>query len=62
MSDFTFSGLNDDPAGEDPENGPGGLTQSFGQNVSAGRADPTQSNPGDAAFGCRGGSNPFRDR
>ena len=28
-----FSGLNDDPPGLDPENGPPGRTQSFGQDV-----------------------------
>jgi hypothetical protein len=46
----SFSGLNDG----DP---PGGQTQSYGQDVRAGRADPTAFNPGDA---CQGGSNPDR--
>jgi len=49
-----FSGQNDDPQGLDPENGPGGRTQSFGQDVRNGFIDPRQFNPGDA---CRGGSN-----
>jgi hypothetical protein len=57
-----FSGQNDDsdaPRVLDPElapNGPGGISQSFGQNVTLG-ADPRVFNPGDA---CRGGSNPER--
>jgi hypothetical protein len=51
-----FSGQNDDPSGTQGE-GPGGKTQSFGQDVRAGRADPKVFNPGDA---CRGGSNPAR--
>ena len=49
-----FSGQNDDPLGLDPANGPGGRTQSFGQDVRKGFIDPRQFNPGDA---CRGGSN-----
>jgi hypothetical protein len=48
-----YSGLNDDPAGADPANGPAGRTQSFGQDVRSGAIDPTIFNPGDA---CRGGS------
>jgi hypothetical protein len=50
-----YSGLNDDPTGSDPNNGPPGRVQSFGQDVSPrlGLIDPTQFNPGDA---CRGGS------
>jgi hypothetical protein len=55
-----FSGQNDDP--DAPlildltvaPNGPGGIAQSYGQNVKLG-ADPHVFNPGDA---CRGGSNP----
>lgn len=43
----SFSGLND-------ANPPLGQTQSFGQDVKAGRANPREFNPGDA---CRGGSN-----
>jgi hypothetical protein len=43
-----FSGQNDG-------NPPPGRTQSFGQDVKFGRADPKVFNPGDA---CRGGSNP----
>ena len=48
-----FSGQNDDPTGTQGE-GPGGRTQSYGQDVRAGSIDPRQFNPGDA---CRGGSN-----
>lgn len=49
-----YSGLNDDPGGVNPENGPPGRTQSFGQDVRMGFIDPRAFNPGDA---CRGGSN-----
>ena len=58
-----FSGQNDDPTAPlslDPNvapNGPGGQSQSFGQDVKLG-LDPRAFNPGDA---CRGGSNPFRE-
>jgi hypothetical protein len=48
-----YSGLNDDPTGIDPNNGPPGRTQSFGQDVRAGFIAPKQFNPGDA---CKGGS------
>jgi len=54
-----FSGKNDDPTAprtldEDlAPNGPGGVSQSFGQDVTLG-LDPRVFNPGDA---CRGGSN-----
>jgi hypothetical protein len=55
-----FSGQNDDPDAplilddfEAAPNGPGGISQSFGQDVKLGR-DPHLFNPGDA---CRGGSN-----
>jgi hypothetical protein len=51
-----FSGQNDNPAGS-PEDGPGGRTQSFGQDVRNGFINPREFNPGDA---CRGGSNPAR--
>jgi len=57
-----FSGKNDDPGAPlslDPNvapNGPGGVSQSFGQDVKLG-LDPHVRNPGDA---CRGFSNPFR--
>jgi hypothetical protein len=47
-----YSGLNDDPTGIDPNNGPPGRTQSFGQDVRMG-LNPKLFNPGDA---CRGGS------
>jgi hypothetical protein len=36
-----FSGQNDDPLGLDPENGPPGRTQSYGQDVRSGALDPT---------------------
>jgi hypothetical protein len=55
-----FSGKNDDPGApldESGPNGPGGVSQSFGQNVKLNLADPRAFNPGDA---CRGGSNPDR--
>jgi hypothetical protein len=54
-----FSGLNDDPTAprtldEDlAPNGPGGVSQSVGQDITLG-LDPRVFNPGDA---CRGGSN-----
>lgn len=57
-----FSGRNDDPSAplsldlSVAPNGPGGVSQSFGQDVKLG-LDPRQFNPGDA---CRGGSNPDR--
>lgn len=56
-----FSGKNDDPdapltGGPD---GPGGPSQSFGQEVRLGLIDPHEFNPGDA---CRGGSNFARER
>jgi hypothetical protein len=55
-----FSGLNDDPGapldGSGP-NGPGGVSQSYGQDVKLGLIDPHSFNPGDA---CRSGSNPDR--
>jgi hypothetical protein len=57
-----FSGHNDDPDapldGSGP-NGPGGTSQSFGQDVKLGLADPQAFNPGDA---CRGGSNFARQK
>jgi hypothetical protein len=55
-----FSGKNDDPGapldGSGP-NGPGGVSQSYGQERRLGLVDPHTFNPGDA---CRGGSNPAR--
>lgn len=48
-----FSGKNDDPTGTLGQ-GPGGRTQSFGQDRKLGLADPRAFNPGDA---CQGGSN-----
>jgi hypothetical protein len=48
----SFSGLNDDPGAPlsgDPElapNGPGGRSQSFGQENKLGIADPHEGNPG----------------
>jgi hypothetical protein len=57
-----FSGLNDDPDapldGSGP-NGPGGRSQSYGQENKLGLVDPHFFNPGDA---CRGGSNFARER
>jgi hypothetical protein len=58
-----FSGQNDDPtapiisAAPIPEapNGPGGRTQSYGQDVRYGLLDPSIVTPGQT---CRGGSNP----
>ena len=60
-----FSGLNDDP--DAPlvldftiaPNGPGGISQTYGQNVRLGLMSPHVVNPGDA---CRGGSNFARER
>jgi hypothetical protein len=46
-----FSGQNDTPNEAPPE---GGRTQSYGQLVRQGAANPRAFNPGDA---CRGGSN-----
>lgn len=40
----SFSGQNDHVDGS--SSGPGGRTQSYGQDVSSGRADPSSSNPG----------------
>ena len=55
-----FSGKNDDPTGIDPEeNGPGGVSQSYGQENKLGLVDPHELNPGDA---CRGDSNFARQR
>ena len=52
-----FSGKNDDPDapldGSGP-NGPGGPSQSYGQELKLGLVDAHVFNPGDA---CRGGSN-----
>jgi hypothetical protein len=53
----SFSGLNDG-------NAPGGQTQSYGQDVSSGRADPrdkTTAQPGrnETDTSCQGGSNPY---
>jgi hypothetical protein len=60
-----FSGQNDDPNAPivsaeptpDAPNGPGGRTQSYGQDVRHGLISPHVFNPGMA---CRGGSNPER--
>jgi hypothetical protein len=57
-----FSGKNDDPTapldGSGP-NGPGGPSQSYGQENKLGLVDPHVFNPGDA---CRGGSNFARQK
>ena len=42
----SFSGLNDDPLGLDPNNGPGGTSQSYGQEVKLGIASPHELTPG----------------
>jgi hypothetical protein len=42
----SFSGLNDDPLGLDPANGPGGQSQSYGQELRLGLVDPHELNPG----------------
>jgi len=55
-----FSGHNDDPTApldDSGPNGPGGQSQSYGQDVKLGLANPHQFNPGDA---CGPGSNPDR--
>ena len=55
-----FSGKNDDPTGIDPEeNGPPGVSQSYGQENKLGLVDPREFNPGDA---CKGGSNFARQK
>lgn len=46
MSWCSFSGLNDDPLGLDPANGPGGRSQSYGQELKLGLVDPHVINPG----------------
>ena len=57
-----FSGKNDDPGapldGSGP-NGPGGVSQSYGQDVKLGLVSPHEFNPGDA---CGPGTNPDRRR
>lgn len=54
-----FSGKNDDPgAALDGPNGPGGPSQSYGQEVRLGLQNPHEFNPGAA---CRGGSNFARE-
>jgi hypothetical protein len=55
-----FSGLNDDPGAPltGGPNGPGGTSQSYGQENRLGLIDPHDFNPGDA---CRGGSNFARE-
>jgi hypothetical protein len=37
-----YSGQNDDPMGLDPDNGPGGVSQSYGQQVRLGISDPVE--------------------
>ena len=59
-----YSGQNDDPTAPlsldetIAPNGPGGVSQSFGQDVKLG-LDPRAFNPGDA---CGPGTNPHRDK
>ena len=57
-----FSGQNDDPtapiiSADQAPNGPGGRTQSYGQDVRYGLLNPSIVTPGQS---CRGGSNPDR--
>ena len=54
-----FSGLNDNPDSEDPDN-PGGTTQSYGQLVAKFGLPPQVFNPGDEG-GCNGHTDPYRD-
>jgi hypothetical protein len=55
----SFSGLNDDPTapldGSGPE-GPGGQSQSYGQDLKLGLADPHEGNPG---LFCNPTTSPF---
>ena len=48
-----FSGQNDDPLGTDPDNGPPGRTQSYGQDVSPrlNLREPSKENPGKVGRG-----------
>ena len=48
-----YSGLNDDPTGIDPENGPPGRVQSYGYSVVRNGLKAFAPSPGQA---CRGGS------
>ena len=54
----SFSGLNDDPGAPltGGPNGPGGQSQSFGQEVKLGLADPQEGNPG---FFCNPNKTPL---
>ena len=52
----SFSGLNDNPDSEDPENPPG-IVQSYGFSVASQGLRAFAPSPGEA---CRGGSNPYR--
>jgi hypothetical protein len=45
-----FSGKNDNPAGS-PEDGPGGVSQSYGQENKLGLRDPSTDNPGKVGQG-----------
>jgi hypothetical protein len=50
----SFSGQNDDPTGAGPPpgiNGPGGTSQSYGQDVKLGLSDPSTENPGKVGQG-----------
>jgi hypothetical protein len=65
MSWCSFSGLNDDPTapldGSGP-NGPGGQSQSYGQDVKLGLADPHLFNPGAACNPTRSDFGPQPNR
>jgi hypothetical protein len=51
-----FSGENNDPTGSNPElNGPGGVSQSYGQELKRGLVDPQVLNPGGPCNGHTGG-------
>jgi hypothetical protein len=56
-----FSGLNDDPFGEDPANGPGGRTQSYGQEVANDRRDPVNNKINHPGFLCNPNNLPMKD-
>ena len=56
-----FSGLNDDPLGLDPANGPGGRTQSYGQEVANDRRDPVNNKIAHPGFLCNPTHNPMKD-
>jgi hypothetical protein len=56
-----FSGLNDDPLGLDPANGPGGRTQSYGQEVANDRRDPVNNKIAHPGNFCNPNNVPMKD-